>query len=482
MIESQKKKKMIVVNGYIMQKDKNRNDLYYWDCKHRSHTSAGRNSGICCNGRASTIYIDGVHKLRSSKNHNHAPDTSNQIVIAKVREIKSIASSNQDQPSRIIQVATNQMGTVCRSQMPSNTALTKMIKRAQNRNNPREPNTLVELIVPDDLKFTNNNKLFLLRQSDIGNEKVLLFSTENNLKKLAESNYWIMDGTFKTAPNMFLQIYSIHAPVGGKENSRILPLVYFVMSRKSEEAYKRAFEDLCDSAAEYNIKLAPSFIITDFEKAAINAALAEFPGAINKGCFFHLCQNIWRKIQNSGLATLYGDDENFCLLMRHIGALAFLPSSEIIDAFESVKSILPDNAAEVVSWFDENYVNGRVRRTYRNGREARVPPLFPPEMWSVFQNNNIGFPRTQNKVEGWHRRWQLLVGRNHPGVFHLIKELKKEQEHVEAEMEIILRGEPRPKRKKQYVDRDERFANILNDRHNRSVIDFLRGIAHNLNY
>ena len=80
MIESQKKKKMIVVNGYIMQKDKNRNDLYYWDCKHRSHT----------------IYIDGVHKLRSSKNHNHAPDTSNQIVIAKVREIKSIASSNQD--------------------------------------------------------------------------------------------------------------------------------------------------------------------------------------------------------------------------------------------------------------------------------------------------------------------------------------------------------------------------------------------------
>ena len=51
------------------------------------------------------------------------------------------------------------------------------------------------------------------------------------------------------------------------------------------------FEELVDFAEENDIHLQPSIILTDFEKAAINATHSEFPNVTNKGCFFHLGQN-----------------------------------------------------------------------------------------------------------------------------------------------------------------------------------------------
>jgi hypothetical protein len=44
-----------------------------------------------------------------------------------------------------------------------------------------------------------------------------------------------------------------------------------------------------------------------------------------KVVFFHLGQNLWRKIQSCGLATQYGNDEDFSLKLQNIPALAFLP-------------------------------------------------------------------------------------------------------------------------------------------------------------
>lgn len=35
-----------------------------------------------------------------------------------------------------------------------------------------------------------------------------------------------------------------------------------------------------------------------------------------KGCFCYSGQNIWRKIQSSGLATKHGKDEKFSLNLR----------------------------------------------------------------------------------------------------------------------------------------------------------------------
>ena len=43
-----------------------------------------------------------------------------------------------------------------------------------------------------------------------------------------------------------------------------------------------------------------------------------------------------------------------------------------------------------------------MRRTTKSGGVIRSAPLFPPSIWSVADNIEHIFPRTQNSVEAWH--------------------------------------------------------------------------------
>ncbi|CAB4420785.1 unnamed protein product [Rhizophagus irregularis] len=228
-----------------------------------------------------------------------------------------------------------------------------------------------------------------------------------------------MDGTFRTVPTLFHQMYTVHALVGGESNSRVLPMVYILMTSRSKVIYERIFQELTDLAEEAGQMLAPPMIITDFEQAAINAAQVEFPGSVHKGCFFHLCQSFWRKIQSLGLASEYGNSEEFSIKLRHMTALAFLPSSEIPHAFDQIKSLMPPNASQIVQYFEETYVN---------------------ELWSVHELIENGYPRTQNMVEGWHQR---------------------SSGQTELQIESILRGEARPYQRKHIVERENRLLTIF---------------------
>ena len=69
----------------------------------------------------------------------------------------------------------------------------------------------------------------------------------------------------------------------------------------------RAVVDKCD---EMNCSVDPTSILCDFESAAINAVHAVLGAHVTvRGCFFHLCQSTWRKIQELGLISSYKDDE-----------------------------------------------------------------------------------------------------------------------------------------------------------------------------
>ena len=339
-----------------------------------------------------------------------------------------------------------------------------------------------DLVIPENWKKTLSGSDFLVRDSTIGNERVLIFTTSTNINYLSQSPFWICDGTFKVVPTIFRQLYTVHGCIGGDENSRIMPLVYVLMSSKSEECYQTLFQDLIDFGDEHSIDLQPQFIITDFEIAAIKAIHAEFHEVQNKGCHFHLCQNIYRKVQAFGLTTQYGNDENFSLLIQHISALAFIPYDNISAVFDELRTIMPEEACSIMDWFEIYYVHGKVRRTLRNGNVVRSAPLFPPSLWSVSNNIEYAFPQTQNSVEAWHRRLEVLIGNAHVGVFKIIEEIQKEQNRVQLEIESILRGLPRNLPKKKDRERESQIQTIYNDRDNRPVIDFLRGIAHNLSF
>jgi hypothetical protein len=137
-------------------------------------------------------------------------------------------------------------------------------------------------------------------------------------------------------------------------------------------------------------------------------------------------------------------------------------------------------AQEIIKWFEETYVHGGVRVNIRNGNIIRQAPLSPPNEWSVFENAEFGFPRTQYKVEAWHRTWKTLIGRAHVGLFRIINEIKKEDIEVETEIERIISCEPAPKMRKIDEDREKRLQTIIRSRNTKTTMQFIREIVNNL--
>ena len=84
------------------------------------------------------------------------------------------------------------------------------------------------------------------------------------------SSVWLADGTFKTAPSLFTQVYVIHALRGGPDlmkDGHLLPSLFVLLPNKTEATYTRMWEQvkLLFPQAE------PAEMLMDFELAAINS-------------------------------------------------------------------------------------------------------------------------------------------------------------------------------------------------------------------
>jgi hypothetical protein len=205
-------------------------------------------------------------------------------------------------------------------------------------------------------------------------ERILLFVADVNIVNLRNSSVWILDGTFKTVLTIFEQLYTIHAPMNDQNYSKTLPLLYSLMSSKSEEFYRRLFEELNELANQLNFILQPDFVLTDFRKGAINAVACEFPVNQNKFCHFHLAQSTYRLVQAVGLSDDYGTNQNLSLMIRNLPALAF---RKIPQFLEELKNIMPAEAQPIVEWFEENYILGRIRNRARNGQIRKITFIIP---------------------------------------------------------------------------------------------------------
>ena len=146
---------------------------------------------------------------------------------------------------------------------------------------------------------------------------------------LTANSNWMADGTFKMAPQLFFQLYTIHAI----RDNLVFPCLCALLGRKN----RRTYEEMWRLIKMYAPNLNPRFCILDFELAAKSAIISAFPHIEVRGCFFHLSQSIWRKIQDLGLKVTYTDDEDTRLYCRMLASLAFLPPEKITEHFEELQ-------------------------------------------------------------------------------------------------------------------------------------------------
>jgi len=142
--------------------------------------------------------------------------------------------------------------------------------------------------------LTPSKEEFNKWDSGCTNDRILIFSTDANLDTLRQCQHWFADGTFKSSPILFDQLFIIHGYKTDGVNVVCMPLVYVVTPNRITLTYKRVLEQL----KALRPGLAPISIMTDFEAALLKAFSECFPNTDQRGCYYHFRQAIHRKIQS----------------------------------------------------------------------------------------------------------------------------------------------------------------------------------------
>ena len=71
---------------------------------------------------------------------------------------------------------------------------------------------------------------------------LVAFATVGNLEKLCEAETIYIDGTFKANPQLFYQLFTVHAVYNGQH----FPFVYALLPNKTTSTYNRLFTKLND--------------------------------------------------------------------------------------------------------------------------------------------------------------------------------------------------------------------------------------------
>ena len=151
--------------------------------------------------------------------------------------------------------------------------------------------------------------------------------------------------------------------------------------------------------------------------------------------------------------------------------------------FENDRRII---ALGTVTNFDATYVRGampaRKRGRPKKGLNITQSPRFPPEIWSVHDLQVVGYGRTNNKQEGWHRRFESVLQRYHIGVYPFIRECKREQHRTEVQIERIDSRNRRPSRPRVVQQREDRLQKAFEEYGAVPHLRFIRRIARNLTF
>ena len=102
--------------------------------------------------------------------------------------------------------------------------------------------------------------------------------------------------------------------------------MYCLLPNKIKETYIRLLTEVYRLVPDSS----PDCILTDFEIAAISAFGEVFPTAQIRGCYFHLAQNIIRKVQEVGLKETYDSDDAVRRFIRCLPALSHVPPEDKI--------------------------------------------------------------------------------------------------------------------------------------------------------
>ena len=371
----------------------------------------------CCCKKTCTAYIhlnsdNKVVKKVLDHRHEEKKEKLNRQVVSNTLKRKAI-DDICEKPSKIInrELLTHDVDTLTTYDLQ---LIRKNMHYARTSILPKLPKNLEELHTSldnmSDFLLTNRSENFLLVNDKESN--ILLFSCKSNLMFLSNVDTIFVDGTFKSCPSLFTQIFTVH----GLQNGKYIPLLFFLLPDKELKTYEKAFLHILSECNKINIIFSPKRVFADFEKAIHLAILSVWPSITLKGCRFHLGQSWYRKIQSIGLSSEYKIDSESSKYLKYFFGLPFLHPDEVINCFtDDLISIKPlDEKIDIFTDY--------ILETYILPESS-----FPPSLWAEYSATTM---RTTNSCEAFHSKLNAMFYNAHPNIFQFIDTMKRLQTDI----------------------------------------------------
>jgi len=265
--------------GYKYSIQKRRNDRVYWRCVLRQ----------CA---ATLITLNSI-LVSLGQNHNHPTDT---VSLAADAFINNVKKRCREEVSPIPTIFDEELGKLRSREydddvgdmirkIPTFESCRAALYRTRSKVIPRLPATQQDINLEGSWTETPAGERFLLcDDTNDQNQRILIFATDDNLRRLCDLLTVFGDGTFYSCPGLFYQLYSLH----GSINSTSFPLVFALLPNKTEKTYYRFLNLLKTAITDLNLHLTPDTVMLDFEVAVRNAVTRVLPQTTVKACFFSL--------------------------------------------------------------------------------------------------------------------------------------------------------------------------------------------------
>lgn len=414
-----KGKEAIVIDNYIYRKISNIADKYR--C-----TNKICNAYVIVTGEEFVVY----------NIHNHNQKTSIQSI---ARNKLITLSKSHLKPVEIVHDLIVSHDLSEQRDLQSVKHMKKIIRNARK-------NTIDDVVItdfiPEFFRKTSYGDLFL--QYSSVNNSILIFYNAKHIEIIRNSKFFVCDGTFKSVPVDFIQLYTFHCEVFGN----VFPLIYILLKDKSECLYSESFGVLFERGL---IHKTSKFII-DFEFSCISALKKLSKSIYINYCLFHYTQSLWRKLQTLGFTVLYKNDAIFRSLIKLLFSIPFLKHTDFIKTFIIIKEKILNYVKDPNIIIFLNYME----RVYIG--TANTKPVFDSLKLCVFDRILCNQPLTTNISEGWHRGLNASMCEYHPNIGKFLNHIIKNNCIVE----------------KSVVDHIFNFSNGLNNNSSDIKMNLLR--------
>ena len=325
-------------------------------------------------------------------------------------------------------------------------AIKSSLYRHRDRLLPKIPRSIRSISISGQWSQTLDRKRFSLKIDR--NWGIIVFSTEWQLQLLAISEILLSDGTFKSSPKLFFQLYIIHGVIEEKK----FPLVWVLLKNKTTGIYRRMLEVLRRQLRKRNKNLPVKEIICDFELGFKNAVETDFPQVRIRGCYFHFTKALLKRIKEIGLFNSYRDDPLLNAFLRKIMAVGFLPvffvRRKYYELLQTTNVRFLKNCYPQVALFLQYFEN-----TWLN--------LFPPNLYNVYSRPLT--LRTINACEGYNNRINTRLGKRvKPNFWLFLRTLQKEEKWAKTCFEQYKMGYASKPQRKKWRDLNSQIQNLKN--------------------